>query len=597
MNRLGRASARRRRGVAILYSVFGAFVAGSMVLVMLTVASVSSSRAEVARNSVRADYLAEGAIEAAKKVVQESIANWKEPPEEGTAEIGGVVVPYTIEATGEEAVATDAAGIQTIVQGFEIRATAEVEDAQSTAYRLINAESTPVFQFAVFYTEDLEILPGPSMELGGRVHTNGDMYLGCGNTLTMDTNYVRAVGGIYRQRKDRDDSEGSVDIRKWVVNPFSSLEPEEFVRMNSRSQMNGLGISTDSGYDSAFTDGYDADGDGLFTGPDDWLPFGPGALDFWSEPDGYDSGSGHTVLTGQHGIQEAVSPGTGSIKMFEEAEYGDYVFNERSGKFQGVQPGTGTHDKGYYHENADLSIIVDGDGRTFTAYDGDGNDVTLYVSRAVTIDEVYDARQGGDVRVARVDLEELGSSGVFPENGLLYAGHYGMGTGTDAKGLLLENGSELASKLTSVTQGSAYVLGDYNVVNKDGSAVIADAVNLFSNAWDGSKSSGSSLPDAQDTTYNVAIITGNHETVGSAYNGGLENLPRFHERWSGKDCVINGSFVNTWQSEHATGTWKYGGSRYTAPGRVWSYDTMFNRVANLPPFTPMVVTAVDVVSW
>ena len=34
----------------------------------------------------------------------------------------------------------------------------------------------------------LEILPGPSMTLGGRVHTNGNLYVGCGSTLTMNTN-------------------------------------------------------------------------------------------------------------------------------------------------------------------------------------------------------------------------------------------------------------------------------------------------------------------------------------------------------------------------------------------------------------------------
>ena len=48
------------------------------------------------------------------------------------------------------------------------------------------ARSTNLFQFAVFYTNDLEILPGPDMTLGGRVHCNGDIYLGCGGTLTVD---------------------------------------------------------------------------------------------------------------------------------------------------------------------------------------------------------------------------------------------------------------------------------------------------------------------------------------------------------------------------------------------------------------------------
>ena len=81
------------------------------------------------------------------------------------------------------------------------------------------------------------------------------------------------------------------------------------------------------------------------------------------------------------------------------------------------------------------------------------------------------------------------------------------------------------------------------------------------------------------------------------YNGGLENLPRFHESWSGVKCHITGSFVNLWESQHATGKWKYGSDRYKAPGRMWGYDPAFNQVKNLPPYTPMAVTAENVVTW
>ncbi|MEZ5973916.1 MAG: hypothetical protein R3E96_03460 [Planctomycetota bacterium] len=41
----------------------------------------------------------------------------------------------------------------------------------------------------------------------------------------------------------------------------------------------------------------------------------------------------------------------------------------------------------------------------------------------------------------------------------------------------------------------------------------------------------------------------------------------------------------------------YGEDRYTAPQRNWAYDEDFNTVANLPPFTPMVVSSEQVVTW
>ena len=40
---------------------------------------------------------------------------------------------------------------------------------------------------------------------------------------------------------------------------------------------------------------------------------------------------------------------------------------------------------------------------------------------------------------------------------------------------------------------------------------------------------------------------------------------------------------------HVTGAWVYGGMQYTAPTRNWSYDTMFNDAAKLPPLAPRFV--------
>jgi len=454
----------------------------------------------------------------------------------------------------------------------------------------------------VFYTDDLEVMPGPDMTLSGRVHSNRDMYLGSNSTLTMNTNYVRAVGNVYRNRKDDpSQSPGNVRIRQWVANPWDASEPLSYVSMNSRSQMNNLGVATTSGYDSRFTTGFDAGGDGSFTDPGDWLPWGPGAIEYWQQPDGYTNGAGHTVRTSDQGATEAVTPNIGSISMFETDAAGDHVWNAATNTYVACAPGTGTHKKGYYHSQAGLSIVTKADG-TWRAYDANGVDVSTAVASAVTVvdNAMYDARQANNtttrIRVTQIDVAALGATGVFPANGLIYAAHYGEGTGTAAKGIRLTNGAELPGRLTVVSEDPIYVKGDYNTVNKKGAAVIADAVNLLSNAWNDTKTRGR-LPTASNTTYNLAMISGNQGSSVGNYNGGLENLPRFHENWSGRACTIRGAFVNTWQSRYATGAWVYGGDRYTAPNRNWSYETAYNSVANLPPYTPMAVSARDVVSW
>lgn len=592
--------------MALLYAVSSAFVAAGMVTLMLGIALASDKTADSQSSSKQASFLASGALESAKKTVQESIANWASLPESGTVQIDGHQATYTVRPTGFSRTVSDEAGIQTIETGYEIRAVATEGGVPSQAFRVINSLSTPLFQFAVFYDGDLEIMPGPSMAISGRVHTNQDMYLGSNNTLRLNTNYVHAVGSMFRNRKDDPTlSQGSVLIREWVQNPWNLAEPANYYSMWSKSQLASLGIPSIGGFDSNFTTGWDVDGNGVYTDAGDLLPFGPGALAYWDEPTGYANGSGNTVETGEHDLGEAVVPQIGSIHMFEEESGGDYAWDSATSSYQPVTPGTGTHTKGYYHDNADLQILVNAAGTSFKAYNSAGTDITALVSSAISLSTIYDARQAnggsGVTKLVDINVGLLQATGQYPANGLIYAAHYGAGTGTSAKGVRLKNGALLPAKLTVASEDPVYIQGDYNTgnasVTQKGAAVICDAVNLLSNSWNNTKNRTSGLPGASATTYNVAMIAGNQTSGVGNYNGGLENLPRFHENWTGINCTIKGAMVNTWTSAHATAPWVYGGNRYQAPNRIWSYNTAYNSVLNLPPFTPMAVSARDVVTW
>ncbi|MFN0008999.1 MAG: hypothetical protein ACKVXR_13945 [Planctomycetota bacterium] len=589
-------------GVALLVAIIATFLAASFVAVTMAAASVAHRNAQTERHDVEAQYLAEGGIEAAKREIQVRMANWSPVPNTGSLTIGGKQVDFTIQPTGFTALDTDPTGIQTIVTGFEVHAFATTNGIRGNARRIMNARATPLFQYAVFYDSDLEIQPGPNMTIRGRVHSNGNLHLASGATLTLDTNYVRAAGDVFRRRKDDpSNSSGTVSIRNWVSDPFDASEPFQLTQMNSRSQMSALGITTTSGYDSAFTAGHNPNGDGDFTDPGEWLPFAPGAIDLWGEPSGY-AETGMTLMTHEHGVTASVPPGTESTAMFEPVPGGtggNFSWNASLQRYEPVPAGTGTHQRGHYHENADLSILTYADG-TWRAYDTDGYDITGAIAPAVSIRNMYDARQANGssstIRVTQIDMGALATTGRFPANGLLYAANYGAGTGLNARGIRLTNGSTLADALTVATPDPLYIRGNYNTVNQQPAAVICDAFNLLSNAWNDTKTRGN-LPAASDTTYNVAVVTGNVDTAGSQYSGGFENLPRYHENWTGKTSTIRGSFVKPWFSQYATQPWVYGGDRYQAPIRAWSYDTSFNSVANLPPFTPMAVTVDDIVSW
>ena len=387
-----------------------------------------------------------------------------------------------------------------------------------------------------------------------------------------------------------------VKIRQWVADPYDPSEPVAFFDSLSEADMTALGITNTSGYDAQFTSGFDSNFDGDFDDPGDYYPWAAGALSYWGEPAGYTGGSGYTVMTSDHNVQKASTPFIGSIAMFEPEQGGTHYFDAGAGQYLPALAGQGTHSPGYYHAQADLSIITLDDG-TVTVYNSLGT--PLAIAGLTSSATIYDARQAsggtGNVPVTQIDLSKL--AGQYPTNGLIYAAHYGAGSGTSAKGIQLINGAELDTGLTIVSENSVYVTGDYNTSNKKGAAVIADAVNLLSNDWDGSKTSGSALPKASPTTYNLAIVTGNVPTTQGQYSGGLENLPRLHEDWDDVPLRLIGSLVNTWESQYATGLYAWGGNFYMPPDRHFYYDKDYNNVANLPPFTPMAVKAMNVAVW
>ncbi|MEZ5976835.1 MAG: hypothetical protein R3F34_01265 [Planctomycetota bacterium] len=598
-------------------TVITIFTTGALVAVSVVLASSQDRASQVERYDTEAEYLARGALQIAKRQVQEKLANWEWNEffpagsyKAYTATVGDQDVDYWVKSIDlvEIIPSWDATGTLTYYLPLEITARAAIDDSVSVRSMLVAAAATPVFQFAVFYTGDLEISNGPNMTIGGRVHSNGDIYMSPnGSTLTVNTNYLRANGDIYRGRKTNwDASNGTVKIRRYVENPFDISEPLVYVDMATKGELQAAGISNISGYDSNFTSGYDANGDGDFDDVGDFLPFLAGALENWGSPSGYTGEGGYTVLTGEHGIGEAITPDIESIAAYEElpgGTGGSFDFDESTGTYVPVAAGTGKYDKGFFHANAGLKIIVQPDD-SLIVYDPFGNDVTstLVGSGAVTLDEIYDARQAegtsDKVQVAVVDVAKLNASGYFPYNGLLYCADLDAEPGLKCGGLMMKNGTELAAPLTAVSQGAVYVQGDYNTVNKKGASVVGDGVNLLSNAWNNTKTKGN-LPKASDTTYNMGIITGNQDSVKSTgtYNGGLENLPRFHEDWGSKKAIITGSLVCPWKSALCDGQWVYGADRYTAPQRIWNYDTDFNNFANLPPFAPFAVVGLEVADW
>jgi len=66
---------------------------------------------------------------------------------------------------------------------IQVLASARVDNATASVADAIRVDLIPVFQFAIFFDGDLEFQRPAPMDVAGRVHTNGDLYLSNGNRV------------------------------------------------------------------------------------------------------------------------------------------------------------------------------------------------------------------------------------------------------------------------------------------------------------------------------------------------------------------------------------------------------------------------------
>ncbi|MEW5852164.1 MAG: hypothetical protein AB2A00_25470 [Myxococcota bacterium] len=164
--------------------------------------------------------------------------------------------------------------------------------------------------------------------------------------------------------------------------------------------------------------------------------------------------------------------------------------------------------------------------------------------------------------------------------------------------------------LTIASNLPVYVLGDYNTSSTPGSSpwvpslVAGDAITMLSNAWDDGRMSGANGNVTWDrdgsvnsgttndrnatvTTYNLQILAGQVLPSTSASGGGMNNFMRYLEDWGGGvQHRVNGSVVVGFSSVYAKQPFVGPNTYYTAPSRVWQFDTNLNAITNQPPGSP-----------
>ena len=522
-----------------------ALVVGLIMLLLvgflgMTALRTSDTDVDITANQVhrtQSFYLAEaGSERVAAEIIRsfERFGRAPDPLPTGAFDFGSGYSSYSTTdlgpATVQDLTSGAYAGLYGLVKEFKVNSVGRMSaDPQQVEISLIVQDAlVPVFQFAVFYEQDMEFHPGQDMTITGRMHSNGDMYLGAGTTLNIDS-YVTAAGDIFASRK------------------AGSGETYGSGQVNIKNK--------DGSYQ-----GMKAGSDWLDSKDSNWVNE---SLNRW---DG-------RVEDDNHGMTELNLP----------------VVTDGA-PTNLIDPDAGGSNPDSFENKADLKVV---NGQAMYNNNGTWTNVTasLTASGALSTATFYNQREGKTVTATQIDVAKLGSTSYYPKNGIIYASRNTV-SGTE-QAVRLVNGATLPAALTVASPNPVYTRGDYNTVNKKPAAVLSDAYTILSNSWDDSKSTQvMSNRVASDTKVNLAFLTGNTETGanGSRYNGGLENLPRLLEKWSGKKLSLKGSFVDLWQSRQATGAWSYG-NYYEAPARDWGFDTDFLDPNKLPPGTPQVNVA------
>lgn len=460
----------------------------------------------------------------------------------------------------------------------------------------------PMFQFAAFYDEDLELGPGPRMVLCGPVHTNSNLYLSSNDRLNI-LGQVTVGGNLYHGRKEGDPE---------VFNGWCQREGVGILRAggsedNPRDQdvvtlrgpfsrgVCGAALATNI---TDYRGNVRANNPGLpegFTAQRVNLP----------QPDFLDPVQGRTYWDRADLRLVLNLPAGNALPTLTDFEVRrsnsllDAAATNRlracpgtiAGRAIGVTPASDTFTGARFYNTREQRYVnlIEVDMRAmlsciqnnptefgFDLQDNTDGGLVFYFTINGPLSDV------GCVRTATVDECDKNNYGVRIRNGAELVG----GT-TPVRGL------------TVVTNQAVYIWGDYNSINKRPAAFMADSLNILSRNWedDDPICNGPTANrtrcrygrDARDTTINAAFLAGTDITsAAQEYNGGLQNYPRFHEDWRPATLTYRGSLVSLDLPRYVNGPWTQ--QVYQPPRRNWDYDRDFNNPANLPPLTPRFVS-------
>jgi hypothetical protein len=554
------------RGFALEATLF------TMLLISVLIASAFAGVVSVTRTSnmdyrnSRVSYAAEAGADA----IMAQLADALEDGALDDSELAAVTAPTlngftfgNVQVTKQGGVQVEAvtdgpfAGLYSLTQRLEIYSQAhDTLFNEGAVIVSAKAQAIPIFQFGIFFDQDLEITNGPPLDFDGWVHTNGNLYLSSANAYYH--NIITTPNLVVHNRKDNNSVLNGVDIDNASGTGVQ-------LNFDSRSLPNPNAFKAAS--NAAFDD---------------------------------------RLMSGAYGVDTLRVPlpaGVPPQAVMQPRQAGDPQI-VRDAKFAW---------KSDWYIVVDLAAMGNGIDVCGTGMasirDQGGTLPTLAECQSMLSwgwEQFADGRENRWADVLDVNVGALFNWAAANPTGateIMYFTFVNSAGANDPSGdgvypvVRLRNAATLSNPITFATDHPVYVWGDYNSnpVNWVPTSVIGDAITWLSNAWsDAAHGFPFVQTPAAPTAVYTAVLAGHSATpwdwydTGSnaPYGGGVENHPRFLENWSGVTSTYYGSLVSLSTAAMAVGPW--GGSYYTPPRRDWHFDMRFEDPEDLPPGTPVV---------
>jgi hypothetical protein len=416
----------------------------------------------------------------------------------------------------------------------------------------IQLSTIPVFQFAIYYSLDMEINPGAPMTVTGKAHSNMNLYAAPPSTLTF-LDAVSAVGQIYNNRDPNDPTGGG-----------STMPIFESTHLSQVSSLTlPIGVNNNPTNVIAILD----------TPPPGEDPHSQlGSQRYYNQAD-------LVVLVSSNAVQV-------NYNVYEDGTLFTQVATN-------AWPGSGS--SGYTFLNTNLSFYDYREDKQVQGTELNVGALTNWLATTgASLNQTAQTQLGHPINSVYINDMRSGSSSRLTA-------------------VRVANGQYLPSGGLSVaTPQPLYVKGDFNAPNLTAGSTnmsgvlpasfACDAITVLSANWNDSWTSSTSLGSRNpvNTTVNAAVMAGivPSVTVGGVghYSGGVENFFRLLENWSGDTLTYNGSIVAMYASRYGTNFWINTGTYYNAPTRKWAFDANFLSESGLPPCTPQ-VRKLQRVSW